>query len=463
MLLVAVTGPVGSGKSSLLALLAQWALERKLSVDGFISEAAPRVDDVAPFYELKWISNIDSIVIATRKSGAGFDYNSEAFSRAEQWAEGLSAKPPEDLIIADEFGKLEAEGEGHLSWWPLLEKSKPHLVVLSVRSGLVTNIESKIGHTFDVIVDTSNEDAFDVLTSLLADRKDWERIGLWGAGSGSFEASVGSALHGIKFPLTGVIMSSAQAVVMKWAGDGLARRERVIWVPFISAGLKAFSPTGSRLGVMLAITVQGFFFALATRIVGWNKVGLGIGGFLVGAWAGAHGFLIQYLLLGKSLEKAYASLGEWLSLKFNFVTPPLFEFVGWVVLAHAVISMLSTLLLSLKRPPQFEKFQAIDPSRIQKPKSVGHAIAGAFRDLFRPAFLIPIFLVCGIMFASKANVQEVLWTILRAMTIGVVLFAIVRWFDPRGLVNWLKGKGHWGPAYALRVGLNLGANGNYRE
>ena len=44
MVLVAVIGPVGSGKTTTLSLLAQWARENKKSVDGFLAIPQARDD-----------------------------------------------------------------------------------------------------------------------------------------------------------------------------------------------------------------------------------------------------------------------------------------------------------------------------------------------------------------------------------------------------------------------------------
>ena len=46
-----------------------------------------------------------------------------------------------------------------------------------------------------------------------------------------------------------------------------------------------------------------------------------------------------------------------------------------------------------------------------------------------------------------------MWVVVRAVTVGWVLFSVVRLFDPRKLALWLRRKGHWGPAMALTRAL----------
>ena len=55
---------------------------------------------------------------------------------------------------------------------------------------------------------------------------------------------------------------------------------RVVWVPFISGGLKALSPAGNRVRPMIAIIMQGLLFGGTVQGLGWNFLAIGLGGAL---------------------------------------------------------------------------------------------------------------------------------------------------------------------------------------
>ncbi len=452
MLLVAVTGDVGSGKSSLLEATATRLREHGRSVDGFVMKAGPRpqADRGADRYDLVWVATSDSLPFAGRVEGGSvpYQFNDTTWERIRQWAGGA---PSAEVLFVDELGKLEAQGQGFLAIWPQLQGAR--VLVAGVRESSLTEIEARIGRPFDLIVRADEPKARELLQTVCAEASDWERIGLYGAASGGLEMSLGSALHGVKFPFVGAIMSSSQCAVLSWAGDGLARRERVVWVSTISAGLKALSPAGSRLGPMLAITVQGILFTLASRVLGWNRFGLFAGGFLAGAWAASQGFFVQYLFMGKSLEKAYDTVRAWMSRQMHIEAPTLPLLILGLAVAYGVVAGIST-TLALRRPAPDSKLGAWAKrtrSATEAPPSpnLGQALGMALRDLARPMFWIPVVLVSGILAVSGSKWEESLWVALRAVAVALPLFAGVRMLNPLRISAWLRRRRHWGPAYAL--------------
>lgn len=450
MLLIGVTGPIGAGKTSLLVELAS---ETAGSVDGFVQIAHDRgLDSLAQAYSLLFVADGREIAWVERGTDGKFVIDTTGVEATKTWAQGLASRPPADLIVLDEFGRWEAAGEGHLPLWPSVEATHPRAVAIAVRSDCRAEIESQLGRPFDVYVDASDSNAMDRVRQALGQRQDWERVGLYGAGAGGLEASVGSAFHAVKFPLTGVVMSTTQAIVMTHAADGLQRRDRVIWVGFISAGLKALSPAGSRLGPMLAISVEGIFVTLGYRLFGWNRIGAFIGGGLAGAWAGLQGFFVQYLLLGRGLQKAYDSVVKWLGDSFGLSAPGLLTAVFLVAAAYGLVAGSLTMVAWSRRDREHSRLKrAVE--RHARELSLGKPAKRSFwagaKDVLRPAFLIPIALVSAVLIASGTGAEEILWMILRALGVGLALFGLIRLVDPAGLVRWLQRRGQWGPAYAL--------------
>ena len=87
---------------------------------------------------------------------------------------------------------------------------------------------------------------------------------------------------------------------------------------------------------------------------------------------------------------------------------------------------------------------------------MGAAIKRGLRDLLRPMFWAPVAVVAVIIVASGSTWEQAMWIVIRAITVGWVLFSLARLFDPRKLVSWLRRKGHWGPAMALSRALRPG-------
>jgi hypothetical protein len=75
-------------------------------------------------------------------------------------------------------------------------------------------------------------------------------------------------------------------------------------------------------------------------------------------------------------------------------------------------------------------------------------------DLLRPLFWAPVIVVAAVIVMTGSSWEEGMWIVVRAVTVGWVLFSVARLFDPRKLLAWLRRKGHWGPAMALSRALH---------
>jgi len=457
VLLIAVTGPVGSGKTTLLATLSAWFAAQGRPADGFIARAVRRSRPGmgAEGYELEWLRDGHSSVFARRRHSGqpAYVFADEALVEARAWAAALRRDPPRPLVVLDEFGPLEARGEGHLLLWPDLVAADPEIVVLSVRDRLVGEIAERLGRPFDVIIDARGADAWPRLRTTCREQEDWSRVGGYGAGAGSVEVGLGSALHGLQVPGRGLILSSLQAGIMTAGGSGLGRRRRVVWIPFIAAGLKALSPAGSRLRPMLAITVQGLLFGGATGMLGWNAAGVALGGWLIGVWAAAQGIALQYLLVGDQLLRAYAAITAWLSRTWHLSSSAVMvALLVWVVL-HGLAAMSAALFVFHRRelPARFRRVEgwAVEDA----PHHRGDALRRGLRDLARPFFWLPLLLIAAVVLAAGAPWESMFWMLARAATVGFVLFSTARAFRPLRVASWLRDHGHWGPALALERAL----------
>lgn len=397
-------------------------------------------------YALHLIRAAETLPFLLRKEEGGYSVVESTVDRLHEWAAKIEA----DVLLLDEFGRWEAEGKGHLAIWPLVAASNASIVMMSVRESALEAIPAQLGKAFDVVVRSDDPDAEAKLFAILDQLRDWERVGIYGAGAGGIEATVGSALHTVKFPVTGLVMASTQVIVMSLAAEKLQRRERVVWVSTISAGLKALSPSGSRLGPMLAITVQGILATAMYRIFGWNRLGAFFAGGIACAWAGLQGLLIQYLLLGKNLQRAFDVVTHWVNRTFDVPTPGLIACVIAVACTYAIAGGTITAWAWGRRNRTANQLS----ERLTKRPAVLDRIQRkpfwrAALDLFRPSFLLPTAIVCAILFASGSTTEDIGWILLRAFGVGLALLGAVRWLDPKGFVRWLRRRGKWGPAYAF--------------
>ena len=460
MLLIGIIGDVGDGKSTLLIKLADWWREQGRTPEGFIAVAGERIAEQrgAERYDLLFLRESSRLPYALRDTSIVPPYVFDAHTEAAltRWADHLTDNGSPSLVIIDEFGPREAAGNGHIGLWHRVRDARPEIVVAAVRKGLDGTIEERLGTRFQILIDVTSGDSWEHLRQSCAEHSDWLRVGVYGGGAGGFEASVGAILHGGQIPLRGLAMSSMQSVILTYAADGMGKPRRVVWVAVIAAALKALSPTGNRARPMIAITAQGFLYTLAVTFLGWNILGVTIGGFLIGAWAAIQGVVLQYLFVGNEMLEAYDTVIQWIVGKINLHGVGFLQIVAaWTILCGMLSGTLTLVAWRHRRRM---------PGRLRdlvfrKPKGVllewnSVSIAGAMRnglkDITRPLFWLPVIIVMVIMLVSGSSVEAILWIILRAAVVGFVFFSLVRSIDLRRFIGWLQNRGHWGPALAFK-------------
>lgn len=454
-LLVAVTGAPGSGKTRLLAELAAWHGTHHGRTEGFVAVASLRAapGEGATEYRLQLLALGEELPWLVRDVALSPPYRfaPATLNRLESWASALPEATP--LVLLDEFSRFEARGQGLMRLWPAIEAARPQIVVMAVRAGLEPAIEGQIGRRFDLRVEAAAPEALEQLQGACAEYGEWTRIGLFGGASGGIETTVGTALHVAKIPLRGLALASLQGAMMTFAGFGLGRPERVIWVPLISAGLKALSPGGSRLRSMLAISAQGALYGLAIEVAGWNLAGVTLGGALVGAWAALQGFALQYLVLGDELVRAYDAVLLWLARRWHVTAPGLPWLVAAWALLHAVFAGGVTLSAwHLRAPPKRLRELIERESRRSPAVPLGAGRPRRWhplRDVGRWQFWLPLLVVGAIMLTAGRSLEAVAWLVLRFIAVSMVLLALVSLVRPARWADQLRRRGWWGPALAL--------------
>ena len=456
-LLIAVTGGPGSNKTRLLAELAAGQLARGQKVEGVLAVAGERrqPNQGAEEYRLRILGDAQDLRWAVRNENLSPPYYFEPDTerKLRTWADGLRTQPAVPLLVVDEFGKFEARGQGLMPLWPTLAAAAPHIVVVAVRAEVIEQIERAIGRRFDLRVAATAPDALEQLQRACEDFGEWTRIGLFGGAAGGLELTAGSVLHAAKIPLTGLVMSSLQGAMMVFAGSGLSQPGRVVWVPFISGGLKALSPAGNRLRPMLAIVLQGVLFGAAVQAFGWNLLSLALGGALIGAWAALQGFLLQYLLMGDDLVHAYDALLKWVALHLQLAAPSLPWLIGGWAVGHAVVAAAAAMAAwRLKQPPPALQ-RIIDRETAPGPAAAVRTGWRRLREFGQWQFWLPLLIVATILLASGRPWETVAWLVLRFVAVGGVLLALVSLVRPARWAEQLRRRGWWGPALAFSGAL----------
>ncbi len=460
-LLIALTGMPGSGKTHLLAELAALQRARGGRTEGFLAAAGVRLvpDKGAGEYQLKMLASGETLPWAVRDESLDPPYRFDpvTFYRLQDWANRLT--PGTSLVLLDEFAKFEARGEGLFPLWPILCAQRPRIVVMAVRAELVDAIEAKLGQKFDRRIDAEDPDALAQLSQICDDFGEWTRIGLFGGASGMTEAGLGSALHAAKIPFRSTFLSAVQGAMMVFAGFGLTQPGRVMWVSFISSGLKALSPAGSRLRPMLAIFVQGFLFGSTVQVLGWNVLAISLGGMLMGLWAALQGFLLEYLMLGSDLVKAYDSMVLWIAQWLHLQAPTLPWVVGgWALVHGSICAVTCVIAWRLQQPPAaIRRILEQEAAGVATPVAAQPTRAARWArwlEFTRWKFWLPLVIVAGILLAGGSSWEKIGWLTLRFAAVGLVLMALVSLLRPARWSEQLRRRGWWGPALAFNDAIS---------
>ena len=455
-LLIAVTGGPGASKTSLLAELTATQLSRGQRVEGVLALAGRRGQpgQGAEEYWLRLIGTEQELSWAVRDESLipPYYFEPETEKKLHAWAERLAALPPPPVLILDEFGKLELMGRGLLPVWKRLAVTPPPIVIITVRTDLVGQVEQLLGRRFDLCIPAGSPEALPRLLRATEDYGEWTRLGLVGGAAGGIEMTAGAMLHAARVPGRGLLMCSLQGAMMTFAGFGLAQPGRVIWVPFISAGLKALSPAGSRVRPMIAICAQGLLYGGAVQVLGWNALGVTLGGALIGAWSAIQGFLLQYLLLGGELVRTYDTIVLWLAEKWHLTAPALPWLVsGWAAACALVAGGVAAVAWKLRAPPAALR-------RIIEREQAGTPVvrargAGRWREFGHWQFWLPLVVVSGVLLAVGRSWESVAWLALRFVAVGFVLMTLVSLIRPARWAEQLRRLGWWGPALAVDQAL----------
>jgi hypothetical protein len=139
--------------------------------------------------------------------------------------------------------------------------------------------------------------------------RDLVYIGLFGALWGALEFTLGSWLHVLEIPVTGMIMGAVGLTIALMGTRFVPHRGAVLGIGVVSAALKALSLGGVVLNPMLGILMESALAELTLLVLGRERRGAFIAAGALGAvWNVGHPFVTNGLIGGMPLFEVYTRL-----------------------------------------------------------------------------------------------------------------------------------------------------------
>jgi nucleoside-triphosphatase THEP1 len=173
-----LTGPVHSGKTTLLKKVVRELKEQKHRVDGFLSEAVWEKEEMVGYdlFDLKK----DRAIPFIRRTGekewqkvGSYFFIPQSLAEAENII--LGGKEA-DILVVDEVGPLELSGKG---FWPVLKQviSQPlNSYILVTRKNILEDFLAKLGKYKVKIFDIKNKEVFHQMIEEIKIEKKDQRI-----------------------------------------------------------------------------------------------------------------------------------------------------------------------------------------------------------------------------------------------------------------------------------------------
>jgi nucleoside-triphosphatase THEP1 len=173
-----LTGPVHSGKTTLLKNVVEELKRQKYRIDGFLSEPIWKSEEIVG-YDLFDLKEERSIPLMRRtgekkwqKIGSYF-FIPQGLAKAEKI---ILREKDVDILVVDEVGPLELSGKG---FWPALEQvifNPSNIYLLVVRINILEDFLPTLGKREVKIFDIKNKESFSRLIEEIKIEKKVQRI-----------------------------------------------------------------------------------------------------------------------------------------------------------------------------------------------------------------------------------------------------------------------------------------------
>lgn len=252
-----------------------------------------------------------------------------------------------------------------------------------------------------------------------------EVLGNYGALLSMIEVGLGSVLHSMHVPFTGLFLSLNQGYLLCRVAILTQENWMSYSVSNIAACLKSLSPAGNKLGPMLSLSMQGLLFNLGTLVFGINPVGLSFGMILLSFWSFVQPVITYYLFFGDKLFNAAEFLYK-KTLPYHGIEE---SYLVWFFVAIVVIKAIAGVILAIIAwKTKGELGYQEEWAKLAKGKAPAHQHPAllALKDLMKPMFLVSLLATGIFLYFSQHKMAEIVWYLLRPVAIGFIFFYFSR-------------------------------------
>lgn len=139
-------------------------------------------------------------------------------------------------------------------------------------------------------------------------RRFWTVVSTFGALWGATEATLGAYMHGLKLPMTGMMMATVGVVILISQRSVYNVRGVTLATGIVAAMCKSLSPAGVIWGPMIGITTEALLVEMALLAGMW--AGAVMGGALAVTWAVFQKVLTHWILFGTTVLDLYVEVAK---------------------------------------------------------------------------------------------------------------------------------------------------------
>ena len=294
---------------------------------------------------------------------------------------------------------------------------------------------------------------------------DFARIGRFGAVMAAIEVVFGSILLGMRIPIGGYILSFVQNFLLIQFGKRLEHKTRIFWISFISAAFKSLSPAGGKFKPMFAIFMQGLMFQLPVTVMGWNFLSVLTGSLLLGLWTMIHDLLFQYIKYGGNVIVIYLAISKFLETKFALTIDNQLAVIIAIISLRLFVGVLIAILgffmdftlfheesnTSGDPKPQHSGINLLGINISLKRESWKENLRLSTRDLARPVFLLPLFIMTALCVFAGIDRFDIYVMIIRFIAVSWIFLVVARWIDFAKITTFLRNRGYTNCALAFET------------
>lgn len=217
----------------------------------------------------------------------------------------------------------------------------------------------------------------------------WLKAAVLGCLWASSEIVLGSFLHNIKAPFTGVFLT-AIGIVLMVSVSTFWKEKGIIWrAGLVCAMMKSISPSAVIFGPMIAILSQALLMEFSVRVFRKNLLGYLIGGMLAMSWNLVHLTFTYLIIYGTGLINIYINLTHFAEKQLGIAEVgywmPIFVLFGVYVIIGAASSLFGFYIGNkvVKAPAKMKSISVKEVEKIKTPenkKTFPHSITWLIID-----------------------------------------------------------------------------------